>query len=226
MTPAELYADVRLRLSDLVRELPDEAVRVPAPGCPGWTVHDVLAHVTGIVADVNADRMEGAPGNAWTQRHVDSRRDLPTAAVLDEWSREAATFEPTLNEMAKPMWRAVVVDLVTHEHDARGGLGAPGGRDGEAYTVSRKVYAVGLAKAIEAHGLPGLRLSAPDWSFDCGADVAVTATAPDSFEFFRALAGRRGLDEIRSWEWSGDLEPYLPVLNHFGPVPEGTVGER
>jgi uncharacterized protein (TIGR03083 family) len=225
MTPAELYADVRLRVSDLVRDLPEERTRRPVPGCPGWTVHDVVAHATGVVADVNAGRLDGAATDAWTQGQVEARRAAKTNDVLDEWAAEAATFEPALDGLPKAISRTLLIDLVTHEHDVRGALGAPGGRDSEAYVVARKGYAVGLAHALKERGLPNVRLAAPDWDFETGDDPAVTVTVEDSFELFRALAGRRGRRQVLAYGWSGDPEPFLPVVNHFGPLPEDDVVE-
>jgi hypothetical protein len=105
MTPAELYADVRIRISDLVRDLPEDRTRLAVPGCPGWTVHDVVAHSTGVVADVNAGRLDGAATDAWTRGQVDARRDAKTNDVLDEWAAEAATFEPKLDELPKAISR-------------------------------------------------------------------------------------------------------------------------
>lgn len=225
MTPAELYADVRVRISDLVRDLPADRAKTPVPGCPGWTVHDVVAHATGVVADVNAGNLEGAASDPWTDAQVEARRGTPTAAVLDEWSQEAATFEPKLEEFPKAISRTLLIDLVTHEHDIRGALKTPGGRDSEAYEIARKGFAVGLAKSLDERGLPGLRLEAPDWQFDAGTDPAVTVRAEDSFEFFRALAGRRGVKQVLAYDWSGDPQPYLPVLNYFGPLPDEDVVE-
>ena len=226
MTPAELYADVRVRISDLVRDLPEERAKTPVPGCPGWTVHDVVAHATGVVADVNAGHLDGAATDAWTGAQVAARRDRPLAGVLDEWSEQAATFEPKLDEYPKAISRTLLIDLVTHEHDIRGALWTPGGTDTEAYELARKGYAVGLAKALDEKGLPGLRLEAPDWQFDAGSnEPRATVRAEDSFELFRALAGRRGLSQVLKYDWSTDPETYLPVLNHFGPVPEGDIDE-
>lgn len=225
MTPAELYADVRVRISDLVRDLPAGSAKTPVPGCPGWTVHDVVAHATGVVADVNAGNLEGAASDPWTQSQVEARRGTPTADVLDEWSREAATFEPKLDDFPKGISRTLLIDLVTHEHDVRGALKAPGGRDAEAYEIARKGFAVALAKTLDERGLPGLRLEAPDWRFDAGTDPAVTVKADDSFEFFRALAGRRGVKQVLAYDWSGDPQPYLPVINHFGALPDEDVVE-
>jgi uncharacterized protein (TIGR03083 family) len=225
MTPAELYTDVRLRISDLVRDLPEDRTGLPVPGCPGWTVHDVVAHATGIVADVNAGRVDGAATDAWTQGQVEARRDTKTNDVLDEWAQEAATFEPALDGLPKAIARTLLIDLVTHEHDVRGALGVPGGRDSEAYVVARKGYAVGLSHALKERGLPAMRLEAPDWDFETGDDPAVTLRVADSFELFRALAGRRGRAQVLAYDWSADPEPYLPVVNHFGPLPEEDVVE-
>jgi hypothetical protein len=36
------------------------------------------------------------------------------------------------------------------------------------------------------------------------------------FELFRALSGRRSLDQIRAYDWTVDPEPYLPAFQ-FGP---------
>jgi hypothetical protein len=151
---------------------------------------------------------------------------VPLAAILDEWSQQAATFEPKLDEYPKGLSRTLLIDLVTHEHDVRGALGLPGGREGEPYEIARKGYAVGLAKALDEQGLPGLRLEAPDWAFDAGAtEPRATVRADDSFEFFRALAGRRGRAQVLAWDWGTDPAPYLPVVNHFGPIPEDDVAE-
>jgi uncharacterized protein (TIGR03083 family) len=225
MTPGELYADVRLRMSDLARGLSGEQAETPVPGCPGWTVRGVYAHATGVVADVVAGNLDGAATDPWTQAQVDARAASPLPAILDEWAELAATFEPRLDEFPKAISRTLLIDLVTHEHDVRGALGMPGGTDSEAYTIARKGFAVGLAKTLEERGLPPLRLEAPDWSFDTGPDPAVTVRAPHSFEFFRALAGRRGIKQVLGYDWSADPEPYLPVVNHFGPIPEADVPE-
>jgi hypothetical protein len=40
--------------------------------------------------------------------------------------------------------------------------------------------------------------------------------AADPFELFRALSGRRSLDQVRALAWVGDPEPYLEL---FAPYP-------
>ncbi|MGI8707100.1 MAG: hypothetical protein ACR2LG_02690 [Actinomycetota bacterium] len=39
-----------------------------------------------------------------------------------------------------------------------------------------------------------------------------------TFELFRALHGRRTVDQVRAMEWDGDPEPWMPVFFVFGPA--------
>src|SRR5438105_4084122 len=47
-----IYAEGRARLTDLVAEADPDGRTRPVPGCPRWAVKDVIAHVTGVCADV------------------------------------------------------------------------------------------------------------------------------------------------------------------------------
>jgi hypothetical protein len=47
------YVEVQARLIGAV-ETPGADVGVAVPACPGWSVHDVLAHHVGVVAGVAA----------------------------------------------------------------------------------------------------------------------------------------------------------------------------
>lgn len=225
MTPAELYDDVRERISALVRDLPGERLATPVPGCPGWTVRDVVAHATGVVADVVESNLDGVATDPWTDAQVAARRERPIGEVLDEWAEKTPRL--ALDDAPKGLSRTLLIDLVTHEHDIRGALREPGGRDCEAYEIARKGFAVALAKKLDERDLPGLRLESGDgWQFDAGAnEPRHTVRAKDSFEFFRGLAGRRGRAQVEQWEWSTDPAPYLPCLNHFGSVPDDDVTE-
>lgn len=226
MTPGEQYAEVRARITAMVFDLPPERQALPVPGCPAWQVRDVVAHVTGITADVNAGRLDGVATDPWTDTQIQARRSTPLDAILVEWGREAATFEPAMASWPKLVARTVLIDLVTHEHDIRGALGVPGGRDTETYDIALRGYAVGLAKTLAERGIPALRLEAPDWSFDAGDDPQVTVRTKNSHEFFRALAGRRSKAQVLAYDWTGDATPYLPVLNRFGDLPDDDVVEQ
>jgi hypothetical protein len=55
-----------------------------------------------------------------------------------------------------------------------------------------------------------------------GAPAATLSAAP--FELFRALSGRRSLDQVRSLAWDGDPAPYLEVLAPY-PLPPSPLLE-
>jgi uncharacterized protein (TIGR03083 family) len=128
-----------------------------ATGCPGWTVHDQLAHMVGLeqslsgspepTVDVPAfDHVQNDIGR-YMERHVHARRGLPFAAVVDEMAglrpRRIAQLQALANdgdvELTTP-WGAKrslseslhvrVMDLWSHEQDIRLAVGAPQRTDG------------------------------------------------------------------------------------------------
>ena len=94
MSIGALYADGRGRISDLVSGLGEEAA-APVPACPQWSVHDVVAHVTGLYADIVSGNLEGAGTDAWTGAQVERRRGVP----IDELLAESDDVGPKLAAM-------------------------------------------------------------------------------------------------------------------------------
>src|SRR5436309_16089627 len=90
---AALYAEGRGRVTALVEGLSDEDAKAPVPTCPGWTVHDVLAHVTGVCADVLGGNIEGVATDPWTDAQVQARKGRSVAEIVDEWSEIAPQVE-------------------------------------------------------------------------------------------------------------------------------------
>src|SRR5437763_12958509 len=86
MTIAETYAEGRQRITDLVREAGDRGAATPVPTCPGWTVQDVVAHLTGVCADVLAGNVADVATDPWTDAQVKARRDRSIDEVLAEWA--------------------------------------------------------------------------------------------------------------------------------------------
>ena len=60
-----------------------DTLATPVPATPGWSVHDVLAHVTGATSDLVADEMGGAPGHAWSARHLARWVPRPVEDTVD-----------------------------------------------------------------------------------------------------------------------------------------------
>ena len=222
------YAGVRQRINELVADVTDR-VGDTVPACPEWRVGDLVAHVAGVVDDVLGGRLEGAGTDPWTAAQVESRRERPLADVLAEWNDQAQQLEGMLDSFGPP-GRQMVMDVVTHEHDLRGALGAPGARDSDAVVIGVGWLLDAQQMASAANGHPGLRVVASDtgttWEPTDGRPVVATVTG-SSFDLLRTFSGRRTEAEVRSLAWDGDVDAVLPSLT-FGPfrLPASPVGDQ
>ena len=93
---ATAYRELRLRVSEVIRQADASACEQPAPATPGWRVHDVVAHLVGVPDDVVNGRLEGIASDPWTQAQVDKRADCSTADLLAEWEANGPAFEALL----------------------------------------------------------------------------------------------------------------------------------
>src|SRR5439155_3479575 len=152
------YASTRHRITDLVADPATGDAARTVPCCPAWSVHDVVAHLAGVVDDVLAGRLDGVATDPWTAAQVELRRGRPLAEVVDEWNALAPQFEQFLDSVGPPGAQAVA-DIVTHEHDIRQALGSPGARDSDALAIGLDFIAPGLRESARQRGIapPGLR---------------------------------------------------------------------
>ena len=87
---SEAYRDLRVRVDALVRGRRRRAVhrrwprRRPSGACTTCSRTSSASP-----ADILAGRLDGVASDAWTEAQVAPRRDLPTAALLDEWAGPA-----------------------------------------------------------------------------------------------------------------------------------------
>lgn len=210
------YRDIRRRITELVTAPGvDQTTRVPAT--PEWTVKDVVAHLTGVCADILAGNLEGVTTEPWTQAQVDARASKSLDECIEEWARASAEIEPIIEIFPGRSGPHFVMDAVTHEHDLRNALGVPGERDSATTTLALE-FAVGswLHHGVKAAGLPPLAVEAGDKRWSAGQGDATTVLRCEPFELMRAVTGRRSIAQIRSMDWSGDPEPYLPTFA-WGP---------
>ena len=61
----------------------------PVPATPGWTVHDVVAHLTGLAGDWVHGNLDGYASPEWTQGHVDERVGRTPGSLAAEWAHHA-----------------------------------------------------------------------------------------------------------------------------------------
>ncbi|HEX2705185.1 MAG TPA: maleylpyruvate isomerase family mycothiol-dependent enzyme [Candidatus Lustribacter sp.] len=129
--------------------------------CPGWTVHDQIAHVAGVESFLHGEPQPvvEVPDYAYLRHDigrfieagVEARRGVPGPAVVDELAallpkRLAVLRDPALTARtplrgllgerpAEGVLRIRVTDVWVHEQDLREALGLPGGMDTAAAAV-------------------------------------------------------------------------------------------
>jgi uncharacterized protein (TIGR03083 family) len=209
-----LYRQARERVTALVEGLDDDRDGGrPVPATPGWTVHDVVAHLAGVAEDrANGVRLDKGPTPEWTSAHVQRGRGVPTRQLLDLWARHAPAVEAVLDKA--PVW-PLVMDATAHEHDIRGAVGDSSARDSAGVVVGAKVLLASLQVPA------ALRVVTEDHDVQVGPDAddgTRVLLRTSTFEAFRWRLGRRSAHQLASMDWSEDPTPFLPHLCVFGPA--------
>lgn len=214
----DLYTRTQARVETLVSTA-EPAHGVPA--CPGWTVHDVIAHVVGLATDVVRGEVDGYASAQWTDAQVSARHASPMGELIEEWhgalpplvevmaNLDASSLPETVMTAIGPAPRssfrsAFLVDLVQHEHDLRGALAAwRSVLDDDVEVLDNQVRNLRVVFALA--GLPTLEIAADDTgrTWKVGRDEPVARLRGGTVELLRSIGGRRTDDEIRTLGWSG-----------------------
>ncbi|ORW10499.1 maleylpyruvate isomerase family mycothiol-dependent enzyme [Mycolicibacter longobardus] len=205
-----IYRAAHDRIATLAGELTDDQLRIPVPATPGWSVHEVLAHLVGGAADVLAQRLDGVPGDSWTARHVAERRHRPVAELLDEWQNASPAVESSLPE--KHTGPNLAADVICHEADLREALGLSRTDrehwqpflDVMGYYPGRRLRDTGTLVISDELG--------QQWR--CGSGESVTELRADGYELLRGVFSRRSRRQIAAWDWSP--EPSAQLVDGFG----------
>ena len=210
METAEAYQKVRGRMLDLVSEA-DPAT--PVPTCPGWTIKELLAHVTGVAADVLAGNIAEAGTDPWVAAQVAARADRSFDDVAAEWTDTG----PQVDDLCVALGDGIaqlVFDTVTHEQDLRGALGNPGGEDGAVEVALRWAAGAWAGSEVPTAGTLLIRSGAVEAIRGDGEPVVAVELAP--LDAMAVMTGRRSLSQVRALAWDGDVEPWLPAFT-WGP---------
>jgi uncharacterized protein (TIGR03083 family) len=140
-------------LDELVGELGDSQWQT-ATSLPGWTVHDVMAHLVGVEAMLQGVDTPGSDIDVSTLKHVRNDigvmnerwvrklRDLSAAELLETFRTTTAERRKALSDLSNAQWndltltpagpdsygrfmRVRIFDCWMHEHDIRDAIGAP-----------------------------------------------------------------------------------------------------
>jgi len=235
---AAAYEDGLRRLVALLDGLSDRDLRTRVPACPLWSVHDLVAHLCGVAEDSThgrffagaaqawADPELAAQREAWTAGQVEARRGFDRHQLVAELERHGQALVRAMRRgdtatTDVPAWMlgAPVTDLAAHLGDLYEALMLP---DDTETLVARYGFAsfrAWLGERIAASGLAPLRLAdradpASAWVLGGEGEPGASVEA-DRYQLFRAISGRRRLEEVRSWSWRGDPAAYLPVLSPY-----------
>lgn len=223
--PADLYDRERLAFVSFLRGVPPEHLTLPVPATPDWSVRDVFAHLVGITADLNAQRFGDGEGDAWTAQQIAARRHDSIDELALEWDREAPTFEMGLRLFGYGLGAHYLGDLLQHVGDVRAALGHTPGRDDERVAVALDFYLESFEETIDEAGIGAVQVRVGDETWSLGSGEPVAAVAAPRYELFRALGGRRTIEEIRGLDWHGDADVVVPLVSRY-PTPTSTLHER
>jgi len=222
--PAALYERERHDFVSFVGGLTPLEVATTVPATPAWSVHDVLAHLVGIAADLNAQEFGTGDSDAWTARQIETRRLDTIEQLADEWDREGPTFEAGLGLFGYDFGAHYLGDLLQHVGDVHTAVGRCPARDDIAVAVALDFYLGSFEETLAENDLGAVDVRVGDDHWRLGpAPVRATLTA-ERYELFRSLGGRRTLDEIRALQWSGDEEAIVGLVSRY-PVPASTLHE-
>ena len=226
MTPdyAAAYEDTRIRIFELARSLSEEDLARMMPATPDWSAKDLIAHMVGIANDISTGNVEGVGSAPWTEAQVQRGRSRSVDELLAEWEQLAPQISEGLNFLGRTLAGLFLGDLVTHEHDLRGGVGRAGARDSIGVELALDTYAFRFRRKIEKEGMAPVVVSDGTKEWRGEGEPAATVTG-ETFELLRALTGRRTPSEIQeNLTWTGDLETYLPLVSLYG-IPETSLRE-
>jgi uncharacterized protein (TIGR03083 family) len=234
---ASAYEDGVHRVVALVDRLTPPDLERPVPACPLWSVRDLVAHLCGVAEDATrggffdgatqawADPELAARREEWTANHIETRRGLAADQLVADLQRHGTALVRALRRgdtaaTRVPAWMigAPAADLAVHLDDLRDAVGLPPEPEAAITEYGFRAYRGWLGQRIASRGLAPLRLTdgATEWVLGGDADPEATLEA-DAFELFRAVSGRRPLDEVAAWTWRGDPAAYLPILSPYSP---------
>jgi uncharacterized protein (TIGR03083 family) len=216
------YHATRRRVSELVRSLDPDALEARVPACPDWTVHQLLAHLTGIPEALTSGSFPTGDTQAWLEGLVVERQDVPVDELLDRWEACAAGTSAIVDGGAHQL----LIDVVSHEHDLRGAVGAPGARGSAEVRACVQLLLDLLSPAILEAGLGALVVDSGEVRWASQFARPGCTLRLDPWEAIRVLQSRRTADEVRALPLSGDVEPYLAVLAGHSALPETSLGEQ
>lgn len=237
------YEAGRARITELVAGLDGDAAATEVPACPTWSVHAVVAHLTGVCADIIVGNVQPTPDDSWTAAQVEARKEQTLTETLEEWDDVGPKVAAIIDDFPGHYGAQMVADVTVHEHDLRGALAQRGARESDGLTTGLDYLMDVLVRpSMGALGLGPLEVRADGRNWVVGTDdppsgdpdaawrdalISPELPPPPSaspvgslelspFELFRAVTGRRSAAQIKRFDWTTEPDPFLPMFG-LGP---------
>ena len=235
--------DLAVAFSEIHRALHDDLLgaspqqwAASIPIRPPWTVQDTVAMLAGFAGALISGRWTEDFSDSWSdpairdhlhdtlEGLIAERRGRSGDELLKEWDEHSAKLERMMaGEEPFPTGTHPFVAwsylwaVVQNSYNVWAAMGITKTRNFKATILCLESAVMWLDMRLQATGKPALRLRAgtTEWVVGDGAPAA-TVTAP-AFELFRALSGRRSLEQIRAFDWDGEAGEFLDVISPFEP---------
>lgn len=193
------------------------------PACPGWTVRQVVAHLTGVAQDIISLNLENKGTRPWADAQVARLDGYGIEDLLDLWGQSLDAVSANLDLASEAAVCQLVFDTVTHEHDIRGALGEPGFRTGDPAFKAALSFVTTMGDQFIRHAeLPALRLCTPTMgSVQLGDPHAArggVALSISDFEALRAFGGRRSVAQLLALPWDANPAELMPAFTNLLPA--------
>jgi uncharacterized protein (TIGR03083 family) len=231
---ADVYESTRRSILDVISEHPDDLER-EVPATPGWRVRDVVAHLVGDVECITrgdfpmtffnsfGDRDALVELNEWTGGQVEARAGRPFEDVVEEWDKVAENLEATMRgerdwAQGVPPFadRVLITDLGVHQQDIFGAFGIESDREGAPIKIGVAGYIAIMDLRLRNDDGGTLTFEAPGKSWTAGQGEPQATVRASRFELFRALSGRRNVDQLLAFDWDGDPQPFISYFYPYG----------
>ncbi|MBX7447549.1 maleylpyruvate isomerase N-terminal domain-containing protein [Mycolicibacterium sp. 3033] len=207
---ADLYCDAKDRIVGLLDDSDAAQWNRPVPACPGWSVRDVVAHLTAVALDLLDGRLTVPPSDAETAEHVRRFDGCGEDELFSIWGGAA---DRLVQAAATAGLAPPLGDIACHEHDIRAALGKPGARDADSVRWTAHELLAMLEPPVP------LRVITEDGEYRSGPprgdEIQLHTTL---FETLRWRLGRRSRSQLTAMDWSADPALVLDHLHLFGPA--------
>lgn len=216
-SPASIYAAARDQFAAEMRSLSGHEAATMIPSCPGWSAKDVLAHVSGLVADLLAGVKPPLGTDEMTARQVSERAAMSHGEICDEWVQNGPGIDAFFVD--RELYAlGLTADLAVHVHDLAEELDGISPPPADATLAGCERYVPLLQERVAQHLDVALEVALDGrvWAPTAGTQPLALAATPT--EFLRSVTGRRTRLQVEALEWSGDATTVLDqAFTQYGP---------